>query len=91
MTVETQSESAVRVNASAADDIVARVLYRDGLMLAIDKPAGLKVHAGTGSGPTLGAGFEALRFGLKRPAVRVTAPVPAPMRAALAACGLTEM
>jgi tRNA pseudouridine32 synthase / 23S rRNA pseudouridine746 synthase len=44
-----------------------RVLYRDGLMLVIDKPAGLPVHAGPGGGPNLESFFDALRFGLPRP------------------------
>ena len=42
----------------------ARVLYRDGLMLVIDKPAGIPVHGGPRGGPNLEAGFAALRFGL---------------------------
>jgi tRNA pseudouridine32 synthase/23S rRNA pseudouridine746 synthase len=45
----------------------ARVLYRDGLVLVIDKPAGIAVHAGPGGGPNLEQGFDALRFGLPRP------------------------
>jgi tRNA pseudouridine32 synthase/23S rRNA pseudouridine746 synthase/23S rRNA pseudouridine1911/1915/1917 synthase len=49
------------------EDLVARVLYRDGLMLAIDKPAGLPVHAGPGGGDNLEELFDALRFGLPRP------------------------
>jgi tRNA pseudouridine32 synthase / 23S rRNA pseudouridine746 synthase len=44
-----------------------RILYRDGLMLVIDKPAGIPVHAGPRGGPNLEAGFAALRFGLPRP------------------------
>ena len=48
-------------------DIVERLLYRDGLILVIDKPAGLPVHAGPGGGPNLEAAFDALRFGLPRP------------------------
>jgi tRNA pseudouridine32 synthase/23S rRNA pseudouridine746 synthase/23S rRNA pseudouridine1911/1915/1917 synthase len=44
-----------------------RILYRDGLMLVIDKPAGIAVHAGPRGGPNLEAGFDALRFGLPRP------------------------
>jgi tRNA pseudouridine32 synthase/23S rRNA pseudouridine746 synthase len=44
-----------------------RILYRDGLMLVIDKPAGIPVHAGPRGGPNLEAGFDALRFGLPRP------------------------
>ncbi len=44
-----------------------RVLYRDGLILVIDKPAGIAVHAGPGGGPNLESGFDALRFGLPHP------------------------
>jgi tRNA pseudouridine32 synthase/23S rRNA pseudouridine746 synthase len=44
-----------------------RVLYRDGLMLVIDKPPGIAVHPGPGGGPSLEDGFDALRFGLPRP------------------------
>jgi len=52
--------------ALSAADMQARVLYRDGLILVIDKPAGLPVHGGPGGGPNLEQKFEALRFGLKR-------------------------
>jgi tRNA pseudouridine32 synthase/23S rRNA pseudouridine746 synthase/23S rRNA pseudouridine1911/1915/1917 synthase len=44
-----------------------RVLYRDGLILVIDKPAGIAVHPGPGGGPNLESGFDALRFGLPNP------------------------
>jgi tRNA pseudouridine32 synthase/23S rRNA pseudouridine746 synthase/23S rRNA pseudouridine1911/1915/1917 synthase len=44
-----------------------RVLYRDGLILVIDKPAGIAVHSGPGGGPNLESGFDALRFGLPHP------------------------
>ncbi|MBM3621394.1 MAG: RNA pseudouridine synthase [Alphaproteobacteria bacterium] len=47
--------------------LAERVLYRDGLVLVIDKPAGLPVHAGPGGGPNLEAGFDALRYGLPKP------------------------
>lgn len=47
-------------------DIGSRVLYRDGLMLVIDKPAGLPVHPGPKGGETLAAHLDALRFGLPR-------------------------
>ena len=47
--------------------IVGRVLYRDGLMIVLDKPAGLAVHRGPKGGPSLEATFEALRFGLPHP------------------------
>ena len=42
------------------------LLYRDGMMLIIDKPAGVPVHAGPGGGVTVEHGLEALRFGLPR-------------------------
>lgn len=44
-----------------------RLLYRDGLILVIDKPAGIPVHSGPGGGVTLEAGFDSLRFGLPHP------------------------
>ncbi len=51
-------------------EIQARLLYRDGLMLIIDKPAGLPVHTGPGGGDNLERYFEHLRFGLpKAPAL----------------------
>jgi tRNA pseudouridine32 synthase / 23S rRNA pseudouridine746 synthase len=43
------------------------VLYRDGLILVIDKPAGIAVHPGPGGGANLESGFDALRFGLPHP------------------------
>jgi tRNA pseudouridine32 synthase/23S rRNA pseudouridine746 synthase len=49
------------------DEMLARVLYRDGLMLILDKPAGLAVHRGPKGGPCLEDYFDALRFGLPRP------------------------
>jgi tRNA pseudouridine32 synthase/23S rRNA pseudouridine746 synthase len=48
------------------EEMLARVLYRDGLMLVIDKPAGQAVHPGPKGGPSLLDYFEALRFGLPR-------------------------
>ncbi|MGJ4940826.1 RluA family pseudouridine synthase [Bradyrhizobium sp. HKCCYLS1011] len=51
------------------DEMLARVLHRDGLMLVIDKPAGIPVHKGPKGGPNLEASFDALRFGLPRPPV----------------------
>lgn len=42
------------------------VLHRDGLMLIIDKPHGLPVHAGPKGGETLADHLDALRFGLPR-------------------------
>ena len=48
-------------------DLAGRVLYRDGLVLVIDKPAGVPVHAGPGGGPNLEQGFGSLCFGWQRP------------------------
>src|SRR6185436_6993569 len=49
------------------EETQARLLYRDGLILVLDKPAGLPVHAGPGGGPNLEQCFDALRFGLPAP------------------------
>lgn len=49
---------------SGSSDIAARVLYRDAMMLIIDKPAGLAVHKGPKGGETLADHLDALRFGL---------------------------
>src|ERR1700761_3189366 len=43
------------------------VLYRDGLMLVIDKPAGVPGHRGPKGGPSLEDEFAALRSALPRP------------------------
>jgi tRNA pseudouridine32 synthase/23S rRNA pseudouridine746 synthase len=48
------------------EEMVSRVLYRDGLMLVIDKPAGFAVHRGAKGGESLEDHFDALRFGLPR-------------------------
>jgi tRNA pseudouridine32 synthase / 23S rRNA pseudouridine746 synthase len=53
--------------AGETPSLVGRVLYRDGLILVIDKPAGIAVHPGPGGGPNLESGFDALRFGLPHP------------------------
>ncbi len=48
---------------------MSRLLYRDGLMLIIDKPAGLAVHKGPEGrkgGASIEDYFDALRFGLPR-------------------------
>jgi len=47
--------------------LAERVLYRDGLILVIDKPAGIAVHPGPGRGPNLESRFDELRFGLPHP------------------------
>jgi tRNA pseudouridine32 synthase/23S rRNA pseudouridine746 synthase len=48
------------------EEILARLLYRDGLMLVIDKPAGIAVHRGPKGGASLEDSFDVLRFGLPR-------------------------
>jgi tRNA pseudouridine32 synthase/23S rRNA pseudouridine746 synthase len=49
------------------EEMVTRLLYRDGLMLVVDKPAGIAVHKGPKGGQSLEDFFHALRFGLPRP------------------------
>jgi hypothetical protein len=49
------------------DFLLDRLLYRDGLILVVDKPAGLPVHAGPKGGPNLEDYVDALRFGLPNP------------------------
>jgi RluA family pseudouridine synthase len=50
--------------AMTPEELERRLLYRDGLMLIIDKPAGLPVHKGPKGGPSVEELAEALRFGL---------------------------
>src|SRR5271154_4565024 len=49
-----------------AEEIQARVLHRDGLMLVVDKPAGLPVHRGPKGGANLESSFDARRIGSTR-------------------------
>jgi tRNA pseudouridine32 synthase/23S rRNA pseudouridine746 synthase len=48
------------------EELLARLLYRDGMMLVIDKPAGIAVHRGPKGRENLEDYFDALRFGLPR-------------------------
>jgi tRNA pseudouridine32 synthase / 23S rRNA pseudouridine746 synthase len=48
------------------EEICSRLLYRDGLMLVVDKPAGLPVHRGPKGGENFEDSFVHLRFGLPR-------------------------
>ncbi len=48
------------------EGIECRVLYRDALMIVIDKPPGMAVHRGPKGGASLEDWFAALRFGLPR-------------------------
>jgi RluA family pseudouridine synthase len=43
------------------------LLYRDALMLVINKPSGLPVHAGSKGGATVESYLDAFRFGLPQP------------------------
>jgi len=53
-----------------AEELLARLLYRDAMMLVIDKPFGIAVHKGPkaafGDHDNLEAHFDALKFGLPR-------------------------
>jgi len=51
----------------SAEEMQSRLLYRDGLILIVDKPAGLPVHKGPSGGPCLEDSFDALQFGLPKP------------------------
>jgi RluA family pseudouridine synthase len=66
-----RGEGGTRVSGRGKGDLRSsladRVLYRDGLILVVDKPAGIAVHPGPGGGPNLESGFDALRFGLPYP------------------------
>ncbi len=55
-------------NAPAPSDAapVLEMLHRDAMMLIINKPSGLPVHAGPKGGETLADHLESLRFGLPR-------------------------
>lgn len=46
------------------EDMLARVLHRDAMMLVVDKPAGLAVHAGGKKNEHLGLYLDHFRFGL---------------------------
>ena len=48
------------------EEMIARVLYRDGLMLVVDKPPGIAVHRGPKGGGAFEDYFDALRYGLPR-------------------------
>lgn len=48
-------------------EILERVLYRDRLVMVVNKPAGLPVHPGPGGGPTVEDWFPELCFEHPRP------------------------
>jgi tRNA pseudouridine32 synthase/23S rRNA pseudouridine746 synthase len=49
-----------------SEDLVERLLFRDGLMLVLNKPYGIAVHRGPNGGDCLENYFAGLRFGLPR-------------------------
>lgn len=53
------------LGAAPAIDLADRVLYRDAMVLVINKPAGLACHAGPSGQPNIEAGLDQLRFGAK--------------------------
>jgi RluA family pseudouridine synthase len=56
-----------RAEGTGDGSLLDRVLYRDGLILVIDKPAGIAVHPGPSGGRNLESRFGELRFGLPHP------------------------
>ena len=48
-------------------ELLDRVIYRDGMILVLNKPAGIAVHPGPGKGPNLESMFHWLQYGLPRP------------------------
>ncbi|MEM7226619.1 MAG: RluA family pseudouridine synthase [Pseudomonadota bacterium] len=57
----------LEISAEEAEALRDRVLYRDEMLLAIDKPAGLAVQGGSGQRRHLDAMLEALRFEAAEP------------------------
>lgn len=51
------------VDAATADELRARVIYRDDALIALNKPSGLAVQGGTKTTRHLDAMLDALRFG----------------------------
>lgn len=49
------------------DMLLDRILYQDSVIIVINKPAGMPVHAGPGGGHNLEQFFGALQFGLSSP------------------------
>lgn len=49
-----------------SDELSLRLLYRDGLMLIVDRPAGLPVHTGSRGARNLEQYLDVLHFGLPK-------------------------
>src|SRR5437667_5188634 len=58
------SDGALDVSEGRVDPLKGGYQGRDGLILVIDKPAGIAVHRGPGGGPDLESAFDQLRFGM---------------------------
>jgi RluA family pseudouridine synthase len=61
----THRSPAMREAGVTPQELQARVLYRDGSILVIDKPAGLAVHPGPSTPESLERYLPALRFGIR--------------------------
>src|SRR6476619_3404800 len=70
-----KSSDIPKSSASPGIDLESRLIYRDALMLVLDKPAGVPVHRGPDNaearnggqrGVTLDGFFDQLKFGLPR-------------------------
>ena len=62
-TAEPRAKPVPQVDWREAEDLAARVLYRDDDVIALDKPSGLAVQGGTGTKRHLDGMLDALRFG----------------------------
>ena len=49
------------------NELLERIIYRDAMMLVLNKPAGVAVHPGAGKKQNLQDFFEHLKFGLPNP------------------------
>jgi tRNA pseudouridine32 synthase/23S rRNA pseudouridine746 synthase len=67
MLIKDMSPDEMSPEVMTPEAILGRVLHRDGLMLVLDKPAGLPVHRGPKGGMSLEDWFDHLRYGLPRP------------------------
>jgi tRNA pseudouridine32 synthase / 23S rRNA pseudouridine746 synthase len=61
----TQRSPAMQEGGVSPQELQARVLYRDGSILVIDKPAGLAVHPGPSTAESLERYLPALSFGIR--------------------------
>jgi len=62
---EPKPRQAAAVSARDAADIRDMVIHRDDLVIVLNKPAGLAVQGGTGTGRHIDGMLDALRFGLE--------------------------